>query len=130
MNPTDPSQLPSDGTVPPDPQKPWQKPQQQQQQNDGGSSAADTGSGAGDAIEAGVDGAILGGDVVSGAADTAGGAIEAVGNVAGGAIEAAGEVAGGALEAAGGCADGCGGCSLALLVTLFAAASTAMAIFR
>ena len=61
----------------------------------------------------------------------------AVGDLAAGAVEGAGEVAGAALEGAsaaldvaGGCADGCSGCSLALLITLFAATGTAMAFFR
>jgi hypothetical protein len=64
-------------------------------------------------------------------ADVAGGAIEVAGNVAGGAIEVAGGVLEGAGEAAaGGCAEGCGGCSLAVLVTLFATAGTALACCR
>lgn len=57
----------------------------------------------------------------------------AAGNLVDGAAEVAGgalEVAGGALDVAGGCLDGCSGCSLAILVTLFAAAGTAMAFFR
>jgi hypothetical protein len=127
-SPLDPAPLPPDGAVPPLQPKPWQK-SQQEQQHDNGSGVAD-GSGTGDVIDAGVQGASLGADII-------GGAIEVAGNVAGGAIEVAGSVAGGALEgagtaleAAGGCADGCSGCSLAFLMMLTAAASTAMAVFR
>ena len=123
MNPLDPNALPGD---PNDGQpKPWQK-QPPPPADDGGSSAANAGNGVGDAIDAGVQGAGLVGDVIRGAGDLAAGAIEGAGEVAGAAIEGAGS----ALEVASGCADGCSGCSLALLVTLFAAAGTAMAIFR
>src|SRR5688572_27836500 len=139
MNPTDPDEdeRENPNKIPPIPPiegsepKPWQKeppPQQQQQPTDNGSGAVDAGGG--DLAEAGVEGAGLVGDIVSGAGDLAGGAIEVVGSVAAGAIEGAGSAAGAALEGAGGCADGCGGCSLAILVTLFAAAGTAMALFR
>ena len=126
MNPTDPNSVPPLDSTDPSAQKPWKKPPEPQQQTDNGTVIADGGG----VVEAGVEGASLGADIVSGAADIAGGAIEVVGNVAAGAIEGAGEVAGAAIEGAGGCADGCGGCSLALLITLFAAAGTAMAFFR
>jgi len=54
----------------------------------------------------------------------------AAGEIVGGALEATGEIVGGALEVAGGCLDGCSGCSIAILITLFATAGTAMAVFR
>lgn len=57
---------------------------------------------------------------------TAGNVIDGAAEVTGGALEAAS----GALDLAGGCLDGCSGCSLAVLVTLSAAAGTAMAFFR
>ena len=101
MNPTDPGALPA-GALP----KPWHKPQPGDDGNN--STAADAGN-------------ALGG-LAEGAADVAGGALEATGSVA--------DAAGGVLEGAGGCLDGCSGCSLAILVTLFAAAGTATALFR
>lgn len=52
----------------------------------------------------------------------------AAGEVVGGVVEGVGEVVGGSLEAAGGCAEGCGGCAAAVLIALFAAAGTAMAV--
>ncbi len=44
--------------------------------------------------------------------------------------EIAGEIAGGAAETAGGCLEGCGGCAAAMLLMLFGAAGTALAVFR
>lgn len=132
MNPTEPGAVPPEelpaepGAVPPNPPvpqpKPWEKPQQHppQQQTDNGTPVVDGVA----AVEVGVQGASLGAEIIGGAAEVAGA-------VAGGAIEAAGEVAGGAIEiAAGGCAEGCSGCSLAVLVLLFAAAGSAMGFFR
>jgi hypothetical protein len=69
-------------------------------------------------------------DLVAGVGDLASGAIDAAGAAASGALEAGGEVLGGAVEAAGGCADGCGSCSLALVILGFIVANTAFAIFR
>jgi hypothetical protein len=62
-----------------------------------------------------------------GLVDSAGADIISAASNAGGSVV---EGAGAALDVAGGCADGCAGCSLAILVTLFAAAGTAMALFR
>lgn len=83
-------------------------PDRQREQQDGGT-------GIGDAADA-VDG-------VGALAEAAGGGI---GEAAG----AAAEGVGGVLEGVGGCLEGCSGCSLAIIVALFFAAQSAMAMFR
>jgi hypothetical protein len=124
MDPFNPGALP-DGLDPNAP-KPWEKqPPQPQPPVDPGSGSADL-SGAGDAVDLGLNAVSLGADIVSGAADLAIGAVELAGEAAGGILEGAGS----ALEGASGCADGCGGCSLAVLALLFVTASSAMALFR
>jgi hypothetical protein len=115
MNPTDPEEVPTPDEPTPDSvePKPWHKPQDEHQE-DAHPAIADGGAGTGDLIDAG-----------AGALNVAGGAAE-IADAAGSALEGAG----GALEAAGGCLEGCRSCSLAVLLMLFAAAGTAMALFR
>ena len=106
MNPTDP-----DGTGPsesvPDAPKPWEAAPQPEEEENTGPPVADGGGS---------------GDLLGGAADAGIGGLNAASGAA--------ELAGGALEGAGGCLEGCAGCSAAILLLLFTAAGTAMAVFR
>ncbi len=86
----------------------------------------DNGGGVGDALAGAAD---LASPVVSGL-DLASGAVGAAGDVVAGGAEVVGEVASGALEGIGAVAEGCGSCSLAVLVMLFAAVGTAFALVR
>ena len=139
MDPLNPSATP-ENTYPVTPEalplqpRPWEKPQPQPNPpaaGGGGNSAfVDGVAVTGDVASTGANLVGFAAEVTSGAIDLAGGAVGAVGEVAGAALEGAGEVAGAALEGAGGCADGCAGCSLAILFLLFATAGTAMALFH
>ncbi len=97
---------------------PWDQPQDEPEEE--GTAHATDWNGTGDLIDASVQGTMLAGDLLSA------GALDAAAEGAGAAIEGAGA----AIEAVGGVAEGCVGCSLAVLITLFAAAGSAMAFFR
>ncbi|AMV24796.1 hypothetical protein VT84_10395 [Gemmata sp. SH-PL17] len=137
MDPLNPNATPENtppvvpGTLPLQP-RPWDKPQPQPNPPaaSGNSAFVDGVAVTGDIASTGANLVGFAAEVTSGAIDLAGSAAGAVGEVAGAALEGAGEVAGAALEGAGGCADGCAGCSLAILFLLFATAGTAMALFH
>lgn len=87
----------------------------------------------GDVLGAGFDGA----DAVAGIGDAVGSAASAIGDVASGAAEVVGEVASSAGEAAGAVvegigavAEGCGSCSLAVLVMLASVGAAVAAVLR
>jgi hypothetical protein len=110
MNPIDPTNP-----------KPWHNPEQEQPRTD---------TGAGGAEGAVVDGGSAMAEGVGAAAEGAGALAEGIAEGVGAVAEGIGQGLGAVAEGAGGCLEGCGGCSLAILVMLFVTAQAAFAMLK